>query len=218
MLYCPCFHYLLQEWQKHFNNRHVRHRVLIQANATCTGATSLPHLELTVTHPANYFFILVVQHHEPDLYRGAGDVTLMGKISKTKYNISGAVSVCSANETSCQFPLSWGSHVDVVAQVRRDPHGANAPASFLTDCRERVEFWVPIFGVVPIVIMSLMSLWCWFLLVKKRSLRSHYRQLESSQVSSTSYGSTSEESTPFIADAPPTVEPQDEEGCASIQD
>ena len=221
---CPVFvakrlHHLLQGWHKHFNNRHVQHRVLIPANATCNSAMPLPHLELKVPHPANYFFILVAHHHEPDVYQDAREITLTGRISKTQYNIDDAVSMCAANETSCQIPLSWGSRIDIVAWVLRDPWGANTPSSFLTDCKERVEFWVPIFGVTPLVLVTLVSLWCWYLLVKKRNLRSHYRQPDSSQISSAGYGSVSEENTPLLAEAQPaSVVSQEEEGCASIQD
>ena len=224
---------LLQEWHKYFNNRHVRHRVAIPKNSTCSSpASALPRLELTVTHAANYFFVLVTHRHEPDTHQAAGDATLSlteaardatlsltGRISKTQYDVSGAESVCSANETSCRFPLSWGSEKDVVARVvLRAPGDPDAPASFFTDCKERVEFWVPIFGVAPVVAVTLISLWCWCLLVRKRSLRSRYRQPQSGQVSNAGYGSMDEESTPIVAEAPPsTAVAENGDGCASIQ-
>ncbi|KAK7090500.1 uncharacterized protein [Littorina saxatilis] len=211
------------EWRKYFNNRHVKHRVVIPKNATCKNSTTLPHLELSVSGADNYFFVLIMRDHS----LVSNEIRLTGVVSSTVYNVSGATSMCNHSQSTCEFPLAWGSKQDIIAQVLNNSKVtsvADAAKTFVTDCQVRLAFWVPLFGVVPFCLMGVVSVWCWYLLVKKRSISSRYRQPARSRQSGPSYGSMDvEESAPLIGESPPPASraasnENENDGCASIQD
>lgn len=208
-----------QEWIKYFNSRHTRNEVPIPINATCDGNTALPHLNFDVLQPDNFYFVLVSGHHGPkqmiSLNNEKDEVILMGLLNETRLNVTGSLNVCHINQSECDFPLTWDSKRDVVARIQSGLE--DQEFSFSTDCLERITFWIPIFGVLPVVLVSLASLWCWCLLVRRRSVRDHYlHSNRDTPVTPTGYGSIREESTPPLAQ--PSSSGQEEELCgASIQ-
>ncbi|KAK7475509.1 hypothetical protein BaRGS_00033265 [Batillaria attramentaria] len=211
-----------EEWKKHFNNKHVLHRVSIPKNASCDNArSSLPHFNFTVKHSSDYHFLLV-QHRHKTHHRFIlpGDINLSGNISSTRYNLSSAISVCNASQRSCRFPISWGSKKDVVACVLGNGDSEDTSVSFVTDCVERMAFWVPVFGALPVLIVCLTSLGCSYVLVINRSVESRYRRLPNSGSNShASYGAISQDEPALPSAAASTAVMSDEEdGCASIQD
>ncbi|XP_076435545.1 uncharacterized protein LOC143275369 [Babylonia areolata] len=229
------------EWRKHFNPRHVKYTVPIPRNASCGNLTASATLTLTVPQSDNYHFVLLPRgsrrkHPVKDdatltaAVASNAKLVLTGVVNKTQFNVSGAVSVCNASEKLCTFVLPWGSHRDIVAKVLPVFQDPDASAAFTTRCVERLEFWLPVFVALPVLILVLMWGWCWCLLVKRRGVRSRYvaQRLGESSRSSGGYGSFSEERDPLITTVspPPQSLPgeggeghieESDERCASIQ-
>lgn len=215
-----------QEWTSNFNARHARYRVTIPVNATCDSNSHLPQLDVVVQDADNYYFVLYVSHHEPKLNHSPNDekdfTTLTGKIIEEGLDVTGYLNLCHWNQSECDFPLPWNSQRDVVGKLRQDMSDVELSLTFSTDCQERLAFWIPLFGILPAVLVSLTSVWCWCLLVKRRSIRSHYHLVNSeSSVVSSGYGSTStrDESSPPLVQVSSSTSAQEDELCgASIQD
>lgn len=159
-------------------------------------------------------------------------VNLTGAVTRTQYDVHNAVATCKMTESSCQFTLSFGSHMDVVAKVTDSLHEdqlakrINDPEDkysvyFMTHCDERVIFWVGVFAVLPVVMMILVSLCCTYILIIRRDQVSWYRQPEisntNSHIENTSYGAI-EETAPLVSKVGPSEHLSDDEACASIQD
>lgn len=213
-----------EEWKKHYNSRHFRNRATIPKDASCdNSSSSLPTLNFTVLRSDIFYFLLIVHQRMSRHQAQSEDITLSVSMNMTRYNLNASVDLCNASHSSCVFQLDWGSEPDVVAWVRdRDENvdKSDIDASFVTDCNERLAFWLPVFGAIPVVIVILTSVCCTYVLVINRSVESRYRrQPDVIPPSRSTYGAIGQEEESLLGSEDPIpTPPEDDDGRASIQD
>lgn len=181
---------LFQNWLRNPNSKYFYKNVSVPINATCEKPYSpLPQLDIVVQFPDTYHIVLHSRHRpryiDMELER---DIKMTANISRTRYNVSSALSICTSTQKSCYFPLSWEDSEDIVVEIGDRSEQQDTESTFNTACNERVVFWVCIFGVLPLTLVLLSSLCCTYVLVCNRSLESKY-QLESASTSQ-GYGAT----------------------------